>query len=301
MLLRFTLWGMLIGSIIMGYLGYQTGSTTTMIVGITAIVIGAFTLFFLVKMTLTAGLAFVKILIIIILIGGLGLLGFRGCQIVWQKGKTSFNEMSEKAPQIPGKIQSVSTWDSIKGFFSPAKTKPQVIAPPKSKNTSSQEEAKQVQNINGMVTHVLTGSTFVINNARLKLYGLDTPDLSQTCLSKRGEDYPCGRTAKKKLEKLLLNKYLECKVAYQNAPNDYFVTCTLQNYDVGATMVSVGWAVADRQISEAYVPYEEQAHRSYQGLWAGKFVAPWIYRTKQNPVQHDNGAQNSSFFKGLFK
>ncbi|MBR4927199.1 MAG: hypothetical protein IKY98_02610, partial [Alphaproteobacteria bacterium] len=223
MLLRITLWGMLIGSIIMGYLGYQTGSTTTMIVGITAIVIGAFTLFFLVKMTLTAGLAFVKILIIIILIGGLGLLGFRGCQIAFQKGKNSFNEISEKAAQIPGKIETDTTWGKIKGFFSKNNQKQQVIAPPKSKTTTYQEKNKPVQTINGMVSQVLSGSSFVIDNARLRLYGLDTPDLSQTCISKRGEDYPCGRAAKKKLEKLLLNKYLECKIAYQYAPNDYFV------------------------------------------------------------------------------
>ncbi len=300
MLLRFTLWGMLIGSIIMGYLGYQTGSTTTMIVGITAIIIGAFTLFFLIKMTLTAGLAFVKILIIIILIGGLGLLGFRGCQIVWQKGKNSFNEMSEKTAQIPGKIETKTTWGTIKGFFSGTKQKSQVIAPPKSK-TTAHHDVKHIQNINGMVTQVLSGSTFVINDARLKLYGLDTPDLSQTCLSRRGEDYPCGRTAKKKLEKLLLNKYLECKIAYQSAPNDYFVTCTLQNYDVGATMVSVGWAVADRQISEVYVPYEEQARRSHEGLWAGKFVAPWVYRAKQNAASNINATPKKSFLNGLFK
>lgn len=137
----------------------------------------------------------------------------------------------------------------------------------------------------------------------MKLYGVDAPDLNQVCLTKRGEQYACGKTAQNKLKKLLLNKKIDCQIVGQDQNNFYLTTCVIQGYDVGATMVSVGWAVAERHISQVYIPYEQQAHRAHEGLWAGKFMAPWEFRER---LQHSHNSQSGgvnagNFFKGIFQ
>ena len=61
---------------------------------------------------------------------------------------------------------------------------------------------------------------------------------------------------------------------------NYIATCNIGGYDVGAAMTAVGWAVADRRSSAVYIPYEQQARTGQAGLWAGRFVAPWVARAK---------------------
>ena len=309
MWLRITLWAMLLGSIIMGYFGYKTGSAMTTFVGMGAIVFIGFLLFFLAKMTLTAGLVFIKVIVIILLIGGVILLCVRGCTLVWQKSQSAvqttteaFHEVKEKSFGIPGKLDTTSSswWGKIKGVFGGNSTPTQALAPSKITNASQKEEiiSPEPQIMTGTVSKVLSGTMFMMNKMTLKLYGIDAPDMSQTCLTKRSEKYPCGRTAKKKLEKLLLNKPISCQLIAPYAPSKFYAVCEIQGYDVGATMVSVGWAVADRKVSDVYIPYENQARKKDEGLWSGKFVAPWEYRQNNaGTVQIEKGG----FLKGLFK
>ena len=310
MWLRITLWAMLLGSIIMGYFGYKTGSTMTTFVGMGAIVFIGFLLFFLAKMTLTAGLVFAKVIAIILLIGGVILLCVRGCTILWQKGQNAvhttteaFQEAKEKSLVIPGKIDTSSSWwNKVKNVFGGQNSSVQPLAPSKIKaeKTSKEiQEAQKPQIVVGMPSKVLSGTTFVMNGMTLKLYGVDAPDMSQTCLTKRSESYKCGKNAKKKLEKLLLNKQISCQLIFPYATSKYYTICEIQGYDVGSTMVSVGWAVADRNVSDVYIPYENQARKKNEGLWSGKFVAPWEYR--RNKMGQDKINEKNGFFKGLFK
>ena len=306
MLLRITLWGMLLGSAIMGYLGYQSGSTTATIVGISAIIFGGFLLFFLAKMTLTAGLVFVKILVIILLIGAVILLGVRGCSVMWQKSKGAIEKISETNKSstdvlLPGEIKKPSIMDKMKSYFSFSSSKKSEVLPPAQQSQKKQPEVPSVIKVTGQVNKVINGTSFIINGYPVKLFGIDSPDLNQSCLTKRSEQYACGHTAKKKLEKLILNKTLECQIIGDSMAGFYPTTCVIQGYDVGATMVSVGWAVADRFLTPVYIPYEQQAHTAHKGLWAGKFIAPWDYRTRSNQSSKSVVNEATGFFKGLFK
>ena len=311
MLLRFTLWAMLLGSIIMGYFGYQTGSTLTTFIGMAAIIFILFLLFFLAKMTLTAGLTFVKVVVIILLIGGVILLCVRGCAVLIQKGQTAahmttevFHATQEQAYAIPEKLETTSSswWNKVKSAFGLSTSPSAEMLPPSKISTNKKQgdpNSNKPQVVIGTVSKVLSSTTFIMNGMTLKLYALDAPDMSQTCLTKRSETYKCGRQAKKKLEKLLLNKNISCQLLFSFAPSKYYTVCEIQGYDVGATMVSVGWAVADRKVSDVYIPYENQARQKNEGLWSGKFVAPWEYR--QHTMEQLKTNEKGGFFKGLLK
>ncbi len=306
MLLRITLWAMLIGSIIMGYLGYQTGSAMTTFIGMGAIVFLGFVLFFLAKMTLSAGLVFVKVVVIIVLIGGLILLGVRGCGILMTKGQTalqtvstSLKEKTEQDDNLPIEVsQSPSLFTKVKNFFI-GKNNTHPLPVPESRKKKSITADNHKKTVQGTVTRVFNATTFSMGQMRLKLYGIDAPDVNQPCVNKRNEHYACGRMAKKKLEKLLLNKNVMCQLIQPIGANYYAATCKIQGYDIGATMVSVGWAVADRKVSAVYIPYEQQAHQANQGLWSGKFVAPWDFRANASRTATPNSS--IGFLKGLLK
>lgn len=295
MWLRITLWAMLLGSLVMGYFGFQTGSATTTVVGMALMIFLGFLLYFLAKMSLMAGLVFVKVVVIIILVGALVLLGFRGCQILVDKGKKSAVELEERSRAITSTLKTPSFFDNMKSYLTFNKS-PSSVIPPSSTTTVIETQATQLpQTRTGTVTKVLSGNVFQMNNMFFKLYGIAAPVAGQKCFDKRSQSYNCGHSATQKLSKLVKGKKVTCQSVTQYAANQIVATCSLQGYDIGASMVSVGWALADRRVTLAYIPYEKEARKAHLGLWAGKFVAPWAYEA---PVHN---TPKKGFLEGLFQ
>jgi len=55
--------------------------------------------------------------------------------------------------------------------------------------------------------------------------------------------------------------------------------CRAAGSDLGAWLVSQGWALAYRRYSDAYAREEASARAARKGLWRGGFVAPWDWLT----------------------
>ena len=64
-------------------------------------------------------------------------------------------------------------------------------------------------------------------------------------------------------------------------------TCSIGPYDLGAAMVEAGWAVALRNVTPVYVPYEESARQKQFGLWAGQFYMPWEWVSQQKKMAEE--------------
>lgn len=297
MWLRITLWAMLLGSLVMGYFGFQTGSATTTVVGMGLMVFLGFLIFFLVKMSFEAGLVFVKVVLVILLIGAFILLCVRGCQMLLDKGRQGAAALEERSRMITSTLHETSFLDKVKSYFDFSPNTPRMTIPPSNKTTVIQAQNQSAQStiIKGNAEGVLSGSVFKMNGMFIKLYGISAPVPNQTCLDKRSANYNCGRVATQKLKKLLNGKLLSCTPVTWYTPSEIVATCSYNNYDIGASMVSVGWALADRRVTPAYVPYEKEARAQTAGLWAGKFMAPWEY---EKPVSQ--GGAQKGFFEGLF-
>lgn len=315
MVLKIALWAFLIGSLILGYFGMQAAGVTTTLIGIGVLFVLVFLVYFLFQLGFEAFLVFLKFFGIAILVGILILLTIRGCNMVIAKGKQATqvvmqktNEMTEKIKENTASestVQASGTSESwfarVKSFISSRRAQDTLSPIPETQKTPSVPVvAAKPAELSGFVSHVYSGNIFKLGNNFLKLYGVDVPNIKQTCIDKRGETYNCGQMAKQRLEKLLLNKNIVCQTVSRYAQNQYVVTCALKGYDVGATMVAVGWAVADRHVTDAYVPYENEAHSQRLGLWAGKFVAPWVYRQRATDASAQS-ERKSGFFQGLFK
>jgi endonuclease YncB( thermonuclease family) len=128
---------------------------------------------------------------------------------------------------------------------------------------------------------IIDGDTLELEGQAIRLYGIDAPELGQTCTI-QGRAYDCGKIARTALLDLTAGVAVSCRVlaaepsAGKGAPRPG--RCYAQGYDLSEGMAYTGWALAARQVSERYVVFEERARAAGRGLWKGRFVSPWAWR-----------------------
>lgn len=126
------------------------------------------------------------------------------------------------------------------------------------------------------VARVVDGDTLRLGGERIRLKGIDAPELDQTC---RRDDvrYACGRQARAALERLAGGAPVRCTGWERDRHGRLLAVCHAGESDLNAAMVMSGWAVA----FGAYTAEESQARRERRGLWAGSFDAPRAWRAKR--------------------
>lgn len=131
---------------------------------------------------------------------------------------------------------------------------------------------------------VITGDVLQIQGYYFRLYGIDAPESNQNCEDKNGRSYRCGQKAASWLRDWILDYELECRIMQQDQRGNMVGVCTLGQYDIGAAMVTSGWAVAETGV-DIYVPYEQEARINKNGLWSGNFYRPeaWRQLSAQKP------------------
>ncbi len=131
---------------------------------------------------------------------------------------------------------------------------------------------------------VLSGSILYLEGIKIKLLGIDAPDVTQTCANRFQQSYNCGKQAQNWLQEWLNGKEVSCHILSKIEQGWATGSCFTDNnqYDVAAVVVNAGWAVAYTRVTDIYVPYERQAAEAHRGLWNGTFYKPWDWRNLQN-------------------
>ncbi len=130
----------------------------------------------------------------------------------------------------------------------------------------------------GYVSHVIDGDTIVWKGRRIRLHGLDAPEMDQTCRDASGEIYMCGWRARRHLKEIIGGRPVYCdRLATDRYGRDIAV-CLVEGTDIGERMVRDGWAVAYSRYSMAYEKAEREARRHGRGLWSGSFTLPETWR-----------------------
>ncbi len=144
------------------------------------------------------------------------------------------------------------------------------------------------ESLRGVAT-VHDGDTLSILDRRVRLLGIDAPELSQTC--RRGEEvYPCGRHARDALRELLGDGGLVCDWSDRDRYGRLLAVCRAGETEVNAALVNAGWAVA----YGAYEEMEARAKAERVGLWAGEFDSPRAWRERHG------GLVEAEHVRGLF-
>ena len=137
---------------------------------------------------------------------------------------------------------------------------------------------------------VIDGRTLIVGGARYRLFGIDVPDLGQTC-ERFGRAYPCGSVARTALMDLVAGARVSCRPvtgarAALSGPTDAegrtLAVCKATGVDLAWNMVHTGWALPQPPYGRRYYGRIRAAAKSRRsGLWKGAFVEPWRWRETQ--------------------
>ena len=132
------------------------------------------------------------------------------------------------------------------------------------------------------VSAVTDGDSLRAGAMRLRLFGIDAPELAQKCQSAEGHDYACGIVARDRMRELVpIGTDLQCTHLDTDRYKRLVVSCKNENGDIAEQLIAEGLAIAYRYYSHRYVPAELYARENRLGIWAGSFQEPYEFRRAQ--------------------
>ncbi len=135
-------------------------------------------------------------------------------------------------------------------------------------------------NLSGM-PEIIDGDTLVVAGETIRLFGVDAPEPGQICTI-GNRTYDCGNISRTALLDLTAGTPVTCELvagARSEDPREGTPgRCLADGYDLSEGMAYTGWALAERDVTARYVPFETGAQKAGRGLWKGEFVSPWAWR-----------------------
>jgi endonuclease YncB( thermonuclease family) len=125
---------------------------------------------------------------------------------------------------------------------------------------------------------VVDGDTIHIGKTKIRLHGIDAPEMKQACRTKKGQEQLCGELAKQSLETMVRGQQVRCEGDESDRYGRLIAVCFVGPFNVNERMVADGWALAYRKYSEDYIEAEDFAKANEEGMWRTEFVPPWEWR-----------------------
>ena len=120
---------------------------------------------------------------------------------------------------------------------------------------------------------VIDGDTLNINDERIRLWGIDAPEIRQKC-----GGFACGVIASLYLESIITGE-VTCEKQDTDRYGRTVAKCFVAGRDLGAIMVENGWALDYEKYSKGfYSDQQNQAETSDRGIWRWDFIPPWEWR-----------------------
>jgi endonuclease YncB( thermonuclease family) len=124
---------------------------------------------------------------------------------------------------------------------------------------------------------VIDGDTLVVAGERVRLEGIDAPELHQTCTA-YGQKWACGRTSAEWLREYLRGRQVECIGHARDRYRRLLAVCYVGGEDLNERLVREGWALNFRHYSTDYLQAETAAKSAGAAIWRGEFEPPWEWR-----------------------
>ena len=121
---------------------------------------------------------------------------------------------------------------------------------------------------------VIAGDTIKIDGKRIRLHGIDAPDERQLCTDATGKSHPCDRRAASTLAEKIKSQTVICRPTSDGHSHPTVAECWLDNLNLNIWIVAQGWAIADREGSTDYAPWEDDARGAQRGIWAEILTDP---------------------------
>ena len=128
--------------------------------------------------------------------------------------------------------------------------------------------------------HIVDGDTIWIGETKIRLHGIDAPELTQECKDAKGSPWMAGQDATVFLKSLTVGKEVSCSEHGKDKYGRVIGSCEVDDIDINREMVIAGLARAYRKYSERYLNEEHSAMKSKAGMWGGECEPPWEWRRK---------------------
>lgn len=128
---------------------------------------------------------------------------------------------------------------------------------------------------------VIDGDTLEVAGERIRLEGIDAPELAQTCGRRWFGTWACGTRAAAALEAKTEGRRITCDINGFDRYDRALGTCFLDGRDLNAEMVREGLAWAFVKYSSRYVAEERAARTDGAGVWQGSAEPAWVFRQQK--------------------
>ena len=127
---------------------------------------------------------------------------------------------------------------------------------------------------------VIDGDTIQVGDTRVRLHGVDAPEMGQPCQTDSGQTWDCGQWASDGVEALFGGRRAVCVPIELDRYGRTEAKCTVRGRDMGEVIVAEGYAFAFRRYSMDYDLTEKGAAVAGVGLWSMSLQAPAAYRNE---------------------
>jgi len=139
---------------------------------------------------------------------------------------------------------------------------------------------------------IVDGDTIALDGRKIRLLGIDAPELKQLCEDDKGNPWHCGARSRDILLGMLAAapSPVSCRITGQDRYKRLLGRCFAGSEDAGLdvqrALVRSGLAVAE--YTDDYLIEEDLARAATLGLWAGRFDRPKDWR-RQKRVNKTSG------------
>lgn len=127
---------------------------------------------------------------------------------------------------------------------------------------------------------VTDGDTIQVQGERVRLWGIDAPEMNQVCHAD-GQPYQAGEMAAMAVTVVIDNDPVSCDVLDTDRYGRAVVRYSVEGNDLGSMMVAAGWAWDFTRYSDGFYEMEEaSARQAGLGVWGGECMAPWEWRRR---------------------
>lgn len=127
-------------------------------------------------------------------------------------------------------------------------------------------------------TVAIDGDAFLLGGERIRLHGIDAPELNQVCT----DGWRPGPLARDALAALIDSRKIRCEPVDRDRFLRTVARCFLDDgSDIAARIVASGWAWAFTRYSTEYVPQEREAQAEGLGVHGRGCKPSWEWRRAQ--------------------
>lgn len=120
--------------------------------------------------------------------------------------------------------------------------------------------------------------TFEIGPVLIRVHGIDAPEIGQSCQDKDGGTWPCGTVALNRMKELVAQGSLACFPSERDPYGRIVARCTVNDIDLGGTLIDEGLAWPYLEFSKDYEGAAEIPKAHNLGIWQAPTQTAKEYR-----------------------